>query len=96
MFYWSAYEQATAEPLFVDSLRKAVDRTERLFRRIEALRMSLVKHEMPGMKGSYAMAPGYGRIDMLTGSIYWQVVLRGNEVDLISRREIGEWIRGQT
>jgi hypothetical protein len=90
VFYWPAYEQAATEPVFVDSLRKAVDRTERLFRRIEAVRMSLAKHEMPGVKGSYAMAPGYGRIDMLTGSIYWQVVLRGNEVDVISRRGIAD------
>ena len=90
VFYWSAYEQAAREPLFVESLRKAVDRTERLFRRIEALRMSLAKHEMPGKKGRYAMAPGYGRIDMFTGSIDWQVVLRGNEVDVISRREIAD------
>lgn len=45
---------------------------------------------MPGVKGSYAMAPGYGRIDMMTGSIYWQVILRGNEVDLISRRGIAD------
>jgi hypothetical protein len=89
VFYWPAYK-AAANPQFFESLRKAFDRTERLFRRIEAFRMSLAKHEMPGIKGSYAMAPGYGRIHMGTGSIYWQVVLRGNEVDLVSRRELAD------
>ena len=90
VFYWPAYEEAAKAPQFVDSLRKAVDRTERLFRRIEALRMSLAKHEMLGVRGSYAMAPGYGRIDMLTGSIYWQVALRDNQVDIVSRRAIAD------
>jgi hypothetical protein len=66
-FYWHAYEAAATELQFAESLRRAVDRTERLFRRIEALRMSLAKHELPGVKGSFAMAPGYGRIDMSKG-----------------------------
>jgi hypothetical protein len=74
-------------------LRKAVDRTERLFRRLEALRVSLAKHEVPGVKESYAMAPGYGRIDMTTGSIYWQVSLRGDEIDIVSRRRIADECR---
>lgn len=90
ILYWPAYEQAAVDPLFADSLRKAFDRSERLFRRIEALRMSLAKHEIPRMTGSYALTPGYGRIDMMTGSIYWQVVLVGDEVDIISRRDIAD------
>jgi hypothetical protein len=36
------------------------------------------------------MAPGYGRIDMSDGSIYWQVVLGGNQIDLVSRRAIAD------
>jgi hypothetical protein len=92
-FHWRAYKKAATDAVFVESLRKAFDRTERLFRRVEAFRVSLAKHEMPGMHGSYAMAPGYGRIDMTTGSIYWQVVLRGDEVDLVSRRTIADECR---
>ena len=89
-FHWPAYERAAKDEDFVRVLREAIDRTERLFRRIEALRMSLAKHELPGLKGSFAMAPGYGRIDMSDGSIYWLVVLKGNEVDTLSRRRIAE------
>lgn len=92
-FYLQAHERATNDPAFVESLRKAKDRTEGLFRRIEALRVSLAKHEMPHINDSYAMAPGYGRIDMVTGSIYWQLVLRGNEIDLVSRRGIADECR---
>ena len=90
VFHWPAYERAANERLFGERLRKAVDRTERLFRRIEALRVSLAKHELPGVTGSFAMAPGYGRIDMGDGSIYWQLVLRGNEIDMVSRRRIAD------
>lgn len=90
VFYWRPYERAAEDPAFGEILRKALDRTERLFRRIEAFRVALAKHELPGAKGSFARAPGYGRIDMTDGSIYWQVVLQGDEVDLVSRRTIAD------
>jgi len=86
--YWQPYEKAARDEKFVESIHSAVDQSEGLFRRIEALRISLAKHELPKDKGSFAMAPGYGRIDMTDGSIYWQVVLQGNEVDLVSRQSI--------
>jgi len=92
-FHWPVYEAAASDPTFGEAIRKAVDRSERLFRRIEAFRVTLAKHEMPGLPGSFAMAPGYSRIDMIDGSIYWQVVLRGNEVDLLSRRTLADECR---
>jgi hypothetical protein len=91
--YWRPYEKVAKDDAFVESIRKAVDQSERLFRRIEALRMSIAKHEVPKAKGSFAVAPGYGRIDMTNGSIYWQIVLQGNEVDLISRRSLADGCR---
>jgi len=91
--HWEPYEKAINDSHYVVDILNAIDKTEGLFRRIEALRMSLAKHELPGQKGSYAMAPGYGRIDMANGSIYWQFILKGNEVDLISRRTIADTCR---
>jgi hypothetical protein len=93
VFHWPAYEAAASDPAFGETIRKALDRSERLFRRIEAFRVTLAKHEMPGLPGSFAMAPGYGGIDMTDGSIYWQVVLRENEVDLVSRRTLADECR---
>ncbi len=93
VFYWPAYERAAVDLAFGEILRKALDRTERLFRRIETFSVALAKHELPGAKGSFAMAPGYGRIDMTDGSIYWQVVLQGKEIDLVSRRTIADECR---
>ena len=48
---------------------------------------------MPKAIGSFGMAPGYGRIDSTTGSIWWQVPLRGNEVDSLTRRGVASECR---
>jgi hypothetical protein len=93
MFYWPAYEKAAREDDYVQLIQKKVDQSERLFRRIEALRISLAKHELPKVRDSFTVAPGYGRIDMTNGSIYWQVVLFDNEIDLVSRRSIANQCR---
>jgi hypothetical protein len=90
---WQHYSRAVKSPKFLSELENAYDRSELAFRRIEALRVSLAKHEVPKSKGAVAPAPGYGRIDTSTGSIYWQIVLQGNEVDLVSRRTIADQCR---
>jgi hypothetical protein len=74
-------------------LEKAYQRVEPLFRRIEALRMNLAKHEVPKMKDVPALAPGYGRIDMMSGSMQWQVDLGKNVVDLVSRKSLADHLR---
>jgi len=90
VFQWPSYKRAAADDRFAERRREAVDKTERVFRRIEALRISLAKHEVPRDEGSFAMSPGYGRIDETNGSIYWQFILQGNEVDVVSRRQIAD------
>lgn len=91
--HWKAFERAAKDPAFVAAIRLAIDRSEMTFRRVEALRMYLAKHEVPKAKGSFGSAPGYGRIDMSNGSIYWQVDLGRMEVDVISRRGIADELR---
>jgi len=95
---WKDYDKVASDPAFGEALENAYDRSELLFRRLEALRVSLAKHEVPKTgkgrsMGMYAMAPGYGRIDMTSGSIQWQIVLQGNEVDLVSRQDIADECR---
>lgn len=93
LFYWPPYEKVTEDPFFAEAIRKALDGSEWIFQRIAAFRVALAKHELPRMEGSYALSPGYGRIDMTDGSIYWQIVLEKNEVDLVSRRKIADLCR---
>jgi hypothetical protein len=89
---WVAFEQAT-DPAFAKQLRVARDSTERTFRVLESVRVTLAKHEVPRGGGLYALAPGYGRIDMGTGSISWQVELGDDEVAVVTRREIADACR---
>jgi hypothetical protein len=89
---WRVFARAQ-DPQFVDELRSAWDRTQLAFRAIEAMRMTLAKHEVPRQDGMFAGAPGYGRIDMETGSISWQIELGGNEVGVFSRRGLADSLR---
>jgi hypothetical protein len=90
--HFRLYGRAASDPNFLDALQMAKYRVERFFQRIEALRIYLAKHEKPSMKGSIAVAPGSGRLDV-NGSIQWFVSLEGNEVDMVSRRDIADQCR---
>ena len=91
--YWRPFEKAAADDHFAETLQKAVDRSERVYRRLEALRVTLAKHEVPKSKRAFALAPGYGRIDMTNGSITWIIALGGKEVDVVSRQTIANACR---
>lgn len=80
-------------PQFVAELQSALNRTELAFRDVEAVRMTLAKHELPRQDRVFAGAPGYGRIDMSNGSIYWQIELGRNEVTMLSRRGLAAALR---
>ena len=89
-FDFRPYERVTEDPEYARRVRTTLDASELLFRRLEALRVSLAKHEIPRESRSHAFAPGYGRIDMLSGSIVWQVSLGRWEVDTVSRRAVAD------
>jgi hypothetical protein len=95
---WAHYQKAVRDQRFRKRLARFVDRFEFTFRRIEALRVALAKHEMPddaGGRGIPAMNPGYARIDTVSASIQWQTSLRETpsghmEVDVLTRKGIAE------
>ena len=80
-------------------LRKALERVMPLYRRLEALRISLAKHEVAktgrGKNATpvVAFAPGYGRIDPLDGSIKWLFDYADGTSDMLSRRGIADELR---
>jgi hypothetical protein len=78
---------------FVEELRLAVNRTELVFRAVEAVRLTLAKHEVPRRAGVYAAAPGYARVDLSNGSMRWQLELGRNEIEVVSRRGLGDALR---
>jgi hypothetical protein len=86
-----AFRKATLDVEYRDTLQTALDRSEIPFRRIEALRVHLAKHEVP-KKSLYGVGAGYSRINY-DGSIQYHVPLGGNEVDTITRRQIAADIR---
>ena len=79
-----------ANEQFAKRLRQAFDKIEPTYRQVEALRITLAKHEIPKSKGLVAFAPGYGRIDYHTGSIYWHIDLKDNVVDVVNRRGVAD------
>jgi hypothetical protein len=81
------------DAVFREEVKLASKLIDPLYRRIDALRINLAKHEIKGIRGSVAPAPGYGRIDMTNGSIYWMVDLGDNAVDIVSRRTIADELR---
>lgn len=84
------FERAVRREGFAKQLKLDLVRFERAFRKIEVLRISLAKHELPRVTGSYADMSGYARIDVSNRSLCWQISLRNDEVLIISRREIVE------
>lgn len=93
MFWEHHLREFRGSEEFRREVDQAAQRVEPVFRRIEALRMNLAKHEVPKKKGERAMAPGYGRIDYGDGSISWMVDLGENNVDVVSRRSIANQLR---
>lgn len=86
-----AYDEAESDPTqMIGRTERAREIVEPLFRRLEAVRMTLAKHEVPKAHGMLANAPGYGRIDLSNGSIYWMIDYKDGTSDIISRRGLAD------
>lgn len=92
-FYGEYFRTIESEEEFAPRLKKAFDHVQPAFRRIVDIRISLAKHEIPGAKGARAYAPGYGRIDMGTGSLYWMIEKKDGTSEIISRRGLGDELK---
>lgn len=56
----SMVREVIADPLIIQTLHEDLKRTHIFFARIEYLRISLAKHEVPGKAKSLAISPGTG------------------------------------
>lgn len=86
--YNTPFRQAVSNPKIVKACSSANVMIDSVFRRLTELRIALAKHEIAGAVGTRAYAPGYSRIDMGTGSIYWMVDKKDGTSEIISRRSL--------
>lgn len=82
-----------ADPDKVNVIRRDVKRTHILFARLEAIRVSLAKHEVRKKKGSVALRPGYGRINQWCGALDYEIENGRYSLGDINRRDIADEIR---
>ena len=85
--------RAEADPSLLELLGVDLRRTHIVFARMEALRVSLAKHEVLGRPNMMAYAPGYARINSFTGSMQFEVSAGRNIYDVISRRDLADELR---
>ena len=57
----------------MEAIRQDLKRTHFLFARLEAVRVSLAKHEMRRKRNAVAAQPGYGRINRWCGALDYEV-----------------------
>jgi hypothetical protein len=89
----SMVREVIADPSIVQRLRDDLKRTHVLFARMEYLRVSLAKHEVPGKAKALVMAPGYGRINFWCGALDYELSNGKYIMGYVNRRDIADDIR---
>ena len=69
------------------SIKAYYEKTDGWFGFIEELRMNLAKHEVPKKRSMVAEMPGYARMDIVTGTLYWQFIDAQGGLQKLDRRE---------
>ncbi|MCB1467825.1 MAG: hypothetical protein KDK08_11920 [Rhizobiaceae bacterium] len=86
-------ESVINEPARLDAIKRDLRRTHIPFTRIEAIRVSLAKHEVRRKESSVALRPGYCRINHWSGSLDYEIENGQYSLGYISRRDIADEIR---
>jgi len=82
-----------ADPSTVARVRTSLRSIHIPFARIEAIRISIAKHEVGGRQNSVALRPGYGRINRWCGSLDYELENGIYSMGFISRRDIADELR---
>ena len=86
-------KRVLADPSIIDKIRGDLRLTYIMFARLEAIRVSIAKHEVRGRRNSVALMPGYGRINQWCGSLDFELENGTYSMGYISRRDIADEIR---
>jgi hypothetical protein len=89
----SQIERVLADSEAINKIRADVRRTHIPFARMEAIRVSIAKHEVRGHKNSVANMPTMGVINRWCGSLDFELEHEQNILGTISRRDIADDIR---
>lgn len=81
------------DPAIIDKVKSDLRLTHMLFARIQAVRVSIAKHEVSGQKNSIALMPGYARINKWCGALDFDLEGGAYSLGDISRRDIADGIR---
>lgn len=76
------------DPDFIAVIKGYRDKSDGLFSMVEALRVTLAKHEVPKSNKLVASTPGYARMNQMTGSLYWHFVNEHGGLEKIDRRDL--------
>ena len=74
IFYRRGFSEVEQDRSYAAFLTEVLNKVKPIFRRIEDLRVTLAKHEIPKTRGKpavRAVAPGYARIDSTSGTLSW-------------------------
>ena len=86
--FLSEHVAQVSDPSFIAKIKQYYEKTEGLFSMVEALRVTLAKHEVPKSNKLVAQAPGYARMNLMTGSLYWHFIAENGGLEKIDRREL--------
>jgi hypothetical protein len=86
-------EEVLSNPAITQRLRDDLRKTHIPFTRMEAIRVSIAKHEIRGQRNSVALMPTHGRINRFCGSIDFELENEGSIMGTISRRDIADELR---
>ena len=89
----SQIQSVIDNPSLIQQIRDDLRRTHILFARLEAIRISLAKHELRGRDNSVALTPGYGRINQWCGSLDYELENGQYSMGYVNRRDIADEIR---
>lgn len=84
-----------ADPSRVKVTQRDLKRTYIPFKRVEAIRVSLAKHEVWKNKNSVTSRPGYGRINSECGALDYEIENGRDIIDIINRRDIADDLRAR-
>jgi hypothetical protein len=89
----SQLEQYRDEPEMRETLERQRGIINHAFEVIELYRVNLAKHSTPGKDNMFPRAPGYGRINMLCGSMDYELADKKGDYYRVNRRDIADFLR---